>query len=105
MTPGDFRRVALDQPGAIEGSHMGVADFRAGKPLRIFATLAFEAEGCGMVKLDPEAQAMLVEAEPKVFAPVKGGWGRMGCTLVRLAAVDEATLTSAMGMARARLKG
>jgi hypothetical protein len=105
MSPEDFRRIALAQSGAVEGSHMGVADFRAGKPLRIFATLAFEAQGLGMVKLRPEEQAMLVEAEPRVFEPVKGGWGRMGCTLVRLKAVDEATLQSAVAMARSRLKG
>ena len=102
MGPEDFRRLALAQPGAAEGSHMGVADFRAEG--RIFATLAFAADGCGVIKLKPEQQEMLCEAEPSVFAPVKGGWGRMGSTLVRLAAADATTLESALAMARGNLK-
>ena len=101
MSPDDFRRIALAQPGAAEGSHMGVEDFRAEG--RIFATLAFVADGFGVLKLKPEQQEMLCETEPGVFAPVKGGWGRMGATLVRLAAADEATLKSALAMARGNL--
>lgn len=101
MSPDDFRRIALSQAGAAEGAHMGKADLRVGKT--IFATLGYPDAGHGMVKLGPEEQAMLMEAEPGVFRPAAGAWGAKGCTLVALAAVDQATLESAMGMARRRL--
>src|SRR6266704_7048525 len=47
MKPADFRRIALSLEGAEEGSHMGAADFRVGG--RIFATLASQKEGYGVV--------------------------------------------------------
>jgi hypothetical protein len=81
----------------IEGSHQGHADFRAGK--RIFATLGYPDQHWGMVKLTPEQQSVLVEAEPEIFRPVPGGWGKRGSTHVRLAAADEATLQSALTLA------
>ena len=49
-----------------------------------------------MVKLEREQQEMLMAAEPGMFAPAKGAWGLKGSTLVRLEAVDDATLLSAM---------
>src|SRR5260221_8460449 len=49
----------------------------------------------GMVNLNPEQQSMLVEAEPEIFRPVPGGWGKGGSTNVRLAMADAATLQSA----------
>jgi hypothetical protein len=52
-----------------------------------------------MVKLTAEQQAMLVEAEPKIFRPVPGGWGKHGSTNVRLSEADATTLRSALGMA------
>ena len=45
-----------------------------------------------MVKLTAEQQSMLVEAEPEIFRPVPGGWGKRGSTNVRLARADRATL-------------
>jgi hypothetical protein len=94
MKPADFRRIALALDGAEEGEHMGVPDFRVGG--RIFATLAHEAEGYGNLMLTPDTQAPLVEELPDVFIPVKGGWGRMGSTHVRLAVVDEEVLEGAL---------
>lgn len=82
MTADEFRKLALSLPEAIEGAHMGHADFRVGN--RIFATLGWPDEHWGMVKLTPEEQELRVEAEPDVFAPVKGAWGRRGSTNVRL---------------------
>ena len=35
-----------------------------------------------MVKLTPEQQSMVVEAEPEIFRPVPGGWGKGGSTNV-----------------------
>jgi hypothetical protein len=93
MTVDDFRRIALALPGAVESSHMGTVDFRAG---RIFATLGYPDSDFGMVKLSPERQEMLIAAEPAIFQPVKGGWGAKGATLLRLTACDEATATGAL---------
>lgn len=93
MTLDDFTRVALSLPEAVGGAHMGRTDFRVGN--RIFASLHPEKDA-GMVILRPEEQAMLVEAEPRIFVPVPGGWGKSGATLVHMAAVDEATLRDAL---------
>jgi hypothetical protein len=97
MSSNRFRRVALSLPGAIEGSHQGHADFRAGK--RIFATLGYPDEKWGTVMLTPEQQSVLVEAEPDIFRPVPGGWGKRGSTNVRLAQADQTTLQSALTLA------
>ena len=73
---------------------MGAADFRVGG--HIFATLASVEQGYGNLMLSPEIQAPFVEDAPELFLPVKGGWGRNGATHIRLAEVDEATLTGAL---------
>ena len=97
MSASRFRRAALALPGAVEGAHQGTADFRVGK--RIFATLGYPDDAWGMVKLTQEQQSMLTEAEPDIFRPVPGGWGKQGYTNVRLAKADAATLKSALTMA------
>lgn len=86
MTANDFRSLALSLPEATEAEHMGHPDFRVGG--KIFATL-YPDETLGMVKLTPEQQGLFIQAEPSVFRPVKGGWGRRGCTNVLLAAAKE----------------
>jgi hypothetical protein len=96
VTAADFRRIALSMPEAVESSHFGNADFRVGG--KIFATLALEKEGYGVLLLTPEQQAGMVEDEPKVFSPVPGGWGRKGSTRVRLAKAPD-ILEAALGMA------
>lgn len=58
-----------------------------------------------MVKLTPEQQSILVESEPEIFRPVAGGWGKQGSTNVRLANADQATLRSALTMARNNIAG
>jgi hypothetical protein len=90
----DFRRIALQLPGAEEGSHMGSADFRVGG--RIFATLASQAQGYGNLMLAPEQQAAFVEGAPDLFLPVAGGWGRMGATHIKLSAASEEVLAGAL---------
>jgi hypothetical protein len=97
MSQNRFRRVALGLPEVVEGAHQGHADFRLGN--RIFATLGYPDDEWGMVKLTPEQQSVLVEAEPEIFRPVPGGWGRQGNTNVRLARADPVTLQSALTMA------
>lgn len=97
MTAADFRRIALSMPEAVEGSHFGSADFRVGK--KIFATLALQKEGYGVLLLTPEQQTGMVEDEPNIFSPVPGGWGRKGSTRVRLAKVPADILRAALQMA------
>ena len=97
MTAADFRRLALRLPEATEGAHMAHPDFRVrGK---IFATLGYPDAGFGMVKLTPEQQEAVVEAEPGVFAPVKGGWGRGGATQVQLRHARARSLSLALTLA------
>jgi hypothetical protein len=90
MTADDFRRIALGLPEAVEAAHMGHPDFRVAK--KIFATLGYPDAGWGVVRLTPRQQAMFVAAEPEIFVPVKGAWGRRGATSVRL---SKARTTSA----------
>jgi hypothetical protein len=98
MTTGEFRRLALAAPGAIESSHMGHPDFRLCG--RIFASLGAPADGWGMVKLTPEAQATFVAKAPAVFRPCNGAWGRQGSTYVHLAPATVALVEEAMALAR-----
>jgi len=73
---------------------MGAADFRVDG--KIFATLASEKEGYGNLVLDMEQQGMFLADRPDVFLPIKGGWGRVGMTHVRLAEADEEVLRGAL---------
>jgi hypothetical protein len=66
---------------------------------KIFATLALEKQGYGVLLLTPEQQAGMVEDEPKLFSPVPGGWGRTGSTRVHLAQVPPDILEAALRMA------
>ena len=86
-----------DFRGASESSHMGHPDFRING--KIFATLHYPDESWGMVKLPLEHQDNFAQTQPDVFVPVKGGWGRQGCTNVRLEAADESTLQDALRLA------
>lgn len=100
MTPvsaADFRRLALALPGASEGAHHGVADFRSqGK---IFATLAYEHQGFGVLMLTAEEQLELVAGAPEFFSPVPNRWGVKGATRVDLEATPEDVLQGALRMA------
>jgi hypothetical protein len=94
MTAADFRRIALSFEGAEEGAHMGAVDFRVDG--RIFATLAHAKESCGNLMFSPEQQREFCAELPRVFLPVAGGWGRMGCTHIRLAAATEDEMAGAL---------
>lgn len=72
---------------------MGHPDFRVGG--RIFATL-WTDEDRVVVKLTPEMQAVMMEAEPDVFEPIPGSWGARGWTNVDLGQAEEETLRSAL---------
>ena len=97
MSIARFRKIALALPGAVEGAHNGHADFRVGK--RVFASLGYPDAEWGMVKLTPEQQVLVVEAEPEIFRPVPGAWGKNGSTNLKVARADQTTLRSALSMA------
>lgn len=73
---------------------MGAADFRVGG--RIFATLASVKQGYGNLMLNPEVQALFIAEQPKLFVPVKGGWGANGATHILLADATEDVLAGAL---------
>lgn len=93
MTADEFRGLALGLPEVSEEFHMGHPDFRVGG--KIFATLGPD-EAWGMLKLTPEQQSNLVAAQPEVFQPFSGAWGRRGYTFVRLHEATTATVSQAM---------
>lgn len=99
MTPIQFRRIALSFPGAVEASHQGHPDFRAGKRKRIFATLGYPDEQWAMIKLTPDQRALMIETQPEVFQPVKGAWGAGGSTNVKLKAAKADSVKAALRMA------
>ncbi len=93
MSPAEFRRIALQLAGAVEGEHMGHPDFRVNG--RIFATLYPDGRR-GMVKLSPAQQRKIIHDRPDCFEPASGAWGRQGCTTVHLAATGAAVVRGPM---------
>lgn len=97
MTSREFRRLALSLPATTEQAHMSHPDYRVAG--RIFATLGYPDSKWAMVKLTPERQAEFVAADPAVFVPVKGGWGRKGATNVKLQPAKAPSVRSALAAA------
>jgi hypothetical protein len=96
MTPASFQKLALSLPETTAASHFDTPDYRvAGK---IFAT-AGKIDGKAVLKLKPDQQQMLCEAEPDMFEPVQNAWGRKGWTNLVLAKADTQTAKSALWMA------
>jgi hypothetical protein len=89
----EFRGLALSLPEAAESVHMNHPDFRVGG--KIFASLGPD-EDWGMVKLTPKEQVVYVRADPDVFHPAKGAWGRRGYTTVRLCNAEESIVRDAL---------
>ena len=96
MTPAAFREIALSLPARPRAPMAAIQTFgsaaRSSRRSVIQAWLA-------MVKLAPEQQQMLVDAEPQMFVPVKGAWGSRGATNVRLGRCRPAHVRSALAMA------
>lgn len=97
MTEHDFRKLALSLPGASEGKHFHVEDFRVGG--KIFATLAFKGKGQGVLLLTPAQQEGLLADAPHAFTTVPNKWGDRGATLVLLSAVNADLLEGALKLA------
>jgi hypothetical protein len=88
--------MALSLPLASEAPHFDRVAFRT--PRKTFATLGTQDDINLM--FDPDLRDFYCEQAPEAFAPVPGGWGRMGATRCDLTQVDEATLASALLAAR-----
>ena len=94
MTCEQFRRLALRLPETSEKEHMGHPDFRVGG--KVFATIGYPDATWAMVRLTPMEQEQFVHDEPEVFVPVKGAWGRQGCTNLRLRAAKRTVVEQAL---------
>lgn len=93
VTAAQWRRLALSMPESEEKSHFDQPDFRVNN--KIFAGLDREQKR-GSLKLNPELQAMVMEASPDVFEPAAGAWGRSGWTYVALARAELEPLRGLM---------
>ena len=100
LTRDDVRRIALDQPEAYEADHNGMPSFRVGK--KIFCTI-HQDQPRAMLKLDPEDQRNLSEAEPGVVEPVPGYWGRNGSTFIWFEKIEAGRFADLMRMAWAQV--
>ena len=94
MTAEQFRRLALSLPEAYSGTHQGHEDLRVGG--KVFATLGYPDARWGMVKLTPDEQTSFIASDGELFVPVKGAWGRRGCTNVLLKKATKARLFPAL---------
>jgi hypothetical protein len=93
------RELALALEQASEAPHFNRTAFRT--PRRIFATLAGDGVDMNFM-FDHALQEFYCERAPNAFAPVAGGWGRIGATRCVLKKVDLATFRSALAAAHAR---
>lgn len=100
ITSAAFRKVALALPDTSEAPHFELASFRAGG--KIFSTLS-EKLARAMVKLTPDQQELLTQAEPKIFERIPNAWGDKGATWLHLKAADKATVQSALKTAHANV--
>jgi YjbR len=88
----DLRRIALSLDGTTEAPHFDRAAF---KVARIYATMPGDRLTANL-KLEEGEQQLKCLTAPEAFAPVPGGWGRMGWTTVTLAKVSTEELTAAL---------
>lgn len=92
VTAVEFRDLALGLVGTTAAPHF---DRTAFKVARIYATLAPDGLS-GNLKFSADEQALKCLTAPELFAPVAGGWGRMGWTTVALPGIDPAALLLAL---------
>lgn len=93
-----FKELAASFAGTSVVPHMDRIAFRTTR--KIFATLPPDERTANLL-LDATLQEAAMEARPKAFSPVPGGWGRMGYTVVDLSAVDEIDLMRVLTEAHA----
>ena len=91
-TGNDLRRLALSLEDTTEAPHFDRAAF---KVARIYVTLAADGKTANF-KFAADEQEFKCMLAPEAFAPVPGGWGRMGWTTATLAKLKVAELKSAL---------
>lgn len=94
-TGADLRRIALSLEGTTEAPHFDRAAF---KVARTYVTLAAD-ERTANFNFTPDEQEFRCMLHPDGWAPVPGGWGRMGYTTATLAALSEDELRGALEIA------
>ena len=94
----DLRRIALALDGTVELPHF---DRRAFKVKRTYVTLAPDGKSANF-KFTVDEQEMKCMLLPEAFAPVTGGWGKMGWTTATLSKLDRADLKAALETAWAQ---
>jgi hypothetical protein len=94
VTFSDFRRIVLSMPETEELNGVGYPSFRTGR--KSFATIE---DTMAVIRLTRDQQAAFIVTAPEVFAPDSSGWGRLGNTVIRLEAADEATVQVAVATA------
>jgi hypothetical protein len=98
VDPDRARQLCLSFEDAGEKPHFHRIAFHT--PRKTFATLDPVARDLNLM-FDPDLRDHWCERAPAMFAPVPGGWGRMGATRCTLDAVDEPTLMAALQAAHA----
>ncbi len=95
MTDEEFDALARGMPSATYSDHFGQGAYKVADK-KIFACPSSTREGKGILKLTPEQQEMMCEAEPEVFVAFSDHWGRQGWTQIVVAKADEATVRGAL---------
>ena len=95
MISDDLVTIALAMPGARESAHFGKRDFRVGE--KVFMTLP-EA-GRAVLKFTRDQQALVMETDPGLCAPVPGGWGLKGWTSLYFDGADGERVRDLIGTA------
>src|SRR4051794_36691434 len=88
----DLRRLALSLEGTTEAPHFDRTAFRVA---RIYATLPPDGETANLM-YPIEEQELRCQMAPEAFAPVPGGWGKMGATTATLSALTVEQLEDAL---------
>src|SRR6267378_3629953 len=88
----DLRRIALSLQGTTEAPHFDRAAFRVA---RIYVTLAADGRTANF-KFLPEEQEFKCKIASDAFAPVAGGWGKLGWTTATLSALSVPELKDAL---------
>lgn len=94
-TGDDLRRLALALEGTTEAPHFDRAAF---KVARTYVTLAADGKSANLL-LSLDEQEFRCAQGPAAFAPVPGGFGRMGWTTATLSALSEAQLAEVLRIA------
>ena len=96
MTPAKAKAVLMGLGDVEARPHFDRTAYRT--PRKTFATMAGDETDVNFM-FNADLQAHYCEMDPQAFAPVAGGWGRMGSARCVLAKTDAATFASAASAA------